>query len=112
MVRRVEIFRNAGHHAGQGGGIRRHRAADRASRDAVVLRQVARTGSRELFTLAVLAIALGLAFGSAKLFGVSYALGAFFAGMVLNESELSHKAATNSCRCRTPLPCCSLCRSA
>ncbi len=61
-----------------------------------VLRQVARTGSRELFTLAVLAIALGLAFGSAKLFGVSYALGAFFAGMVLNESDLSHKAATNS----------------
>jgi CPA2 family monovalent cation:H+ antiporter-2 len=60
-----------------------------------LLRQVARTGSRELFTLAVLAIALGIAFGSAKLFGVSFALGAFFAGMVLNESSLSHKAATN-----------------
>lgn len=61
-----------------------------------VLRQVARTGSRELFTLSVLAIALGLAFGSAKLFDVSFALGAFFAGMVLNESELSHKAAADS----------------
>lgn len=61
-----------------------------------ILRQVARTGSRELFTLCVLAIALGLAFGSAELFGVSFALGAFFAGMVLNESDLSHKAATNS----------------
>ena len=60
------------------------------------LREVAGTGSRELFTLAVLAIALGIAFGAAELFGVSFALGAFFAGMVLNESELSHKAATNS----------------
>ena len=45
---------------------------------------------------AVLAIALGVAFGSAKLFGVSFALGAFFAGMLLNESELSHKAAADS----------------
>ncbi|MDX2080164.1 MAG: cation:proton antiporter [Terrimicrobiaceae bacterium] len=61
-----------------------------------VLRQAARTGSRELFTLAVLAGALGIAFGSAKLFGVSFALGAFFAGMVMHESDLSHKAATNS----------------
>lgn len=61
-----------------------------------LLRQVARTGSRELFTLCVLALALGLAYGSAELFGVSYALGAFFAGMVLHESDLSHKAATNS----------------
>ena len=61
-----------------------------------LLKQVARTGSRELFTLAVLSIALGIAFGSAMLFGVSMALGAFFAGMVLNESALSHKAATNS----------------
>jgi CPA2 family monovalent cation:H+ antiporter-2 len=61
-----------------------------------LLRQVARTGSRELFTLSVLAVALGVAFGSAKLFGVSFALGAFFAGMVLNESDLSHKAAANS----------------
>ena len=61
-----------------------------------LLRQVARTGSRELFTLSVLAIALGLAYGSAKIFDVSFALGAFFAGMVLNESDLSHKAAANS----------------
>ena len=58
-----------------------------------VLHYVAHTGSRELFRLAVLAIALGVAFGSAKLFGVSLALGAFFAGMVLSESELSHAAA-------------------
>jgi hypothetical protein len=61
-----------------------------------LLRQVARTGSRELFTLGVLAVALGIGFGSAELFGVSYALGAFFAGMVLHESDLSHKTATNS----------------
>src|SRR3546814_5505029 len=54
------------------------------------------TGSRELFTLAVLSIALGIAVGSAELFGVSFALGAFFAGMLLNESELSHKAAQDS----------------
>ncbi len=60
------------------------------------LERVAATGSRELFTLSVLAIALGVAFGSAKLFGVSFALGAFFAGMLLNESELSHKAANDS----------------
>ncbi len=61
-----------------------------------VLRQVARTGSRELFTLSVLAVALGIAYGSAVLFGVSFALGAFFAGVVLNESDLSHQAAANS----------------
>jgi len=54
---------------------------------------VERTGSRELFTLAVVALALGVAFGSAKLFGVSFALGAFFAGVVVNESDLSHRAA-------------------
>lgn len=60
-----------------------------------LLRQVARTGSRELFTLSVLTVALGIAFGSAKLFGVSFALGAFFAGVVLSESHLSHKAAAN-----------------
>ncbi len=62
----------------------------------LVLERVAGTGSRELFTLSVLAIALGIAFGSALLFGVSFALGAFFAGMLLNESELSHKAANDS----------------
>lgn len=61
-----------------------------------VLERVAGMGSRELFTLSVLAIAMGIAFGSAELFGVSFALGAFFAGMVLNESELSHKAAEDS----------------
>ncbi len=61
-----------------------------------ILERTASTGSRELFTLSVLAIALGVAFGSATLFGVSYALGAFFAGMLLNESELSHKAANDS----------------
>jgi monovalent cation:H+ antiporter-2, CPA2 family len=61
-----------------------------------LLRQAARTGSRELFTLAVLALSVGIAFGAAKLFGVSFALGAFFAGVVLNESDLSHKAASNS----------------
>lgn len=58
-----------------------------------VLAKSASTGSRELFTLAVLALALGIAFGAVKLFEVSFALGAFFAGMVLNESELSHRAA-------------------
>ena len=61
-----------------------------------LLRHAARTGSRELFTLAVLALSVGIAYGAASLFGVSFALGAFFAGMVLNESDLSHKAATNS----------------
>lgn len=58
-----------------------------------VLHWVAHTGSRELFRLSVLAIALGVAFGSAELFGVSFALGAFFAGMILAESQLSHQAA-------------------
>lgn len=58
-----------------------------------ILHYVAHTGSRELFRLSVLAIALGVAFGSATLFGVSFALGAFFAGMVLAESQLSTQAA-------------------
>ena len=57
---------------------------------------VARTGSRELFTLCVLAAALGVAYGSAKLFDVSFALGAFFAGMMMRESEFSHRAAEES----------------
>jgi len=61
-----------------------------------ILRKVAGTGSRELFTLCVLAIALGVAYVSSTWFGVSIALGAFFAGMLLNESELSHKAAADS----------------
>ncbi|AEI74704.1 Inner membrane protein ybaL [Candidatus Moranella endobia PCVAL] len=58
-----------------------------------VLAKSASTGSRELFTLAVLALAMGIAFGAVEFFGVSFALGAFFAGVVLNESELSHRAA-------------------
>ncbi|MCP1121129.1 cation:proton antiporter domain-containing protein [Robbsia andropogonis] len=58
-----------------------------------VLSQIVKTGSKELFTLGVLAIALGVAFGSASIFGVSFALGAFFAGMILGESEMSHDAA-------------------
>ena len=61
-----------------------------------LLWQVAGTGSRELFTLAVVAAAVGIAYGSAELFGVSFALGAFFAGMVLRESPLSHRAAQES----------------
>lgn len=61
-----------------------------------ILEYVAGLGSRELFTVCVLAIALGVAFGAAALFDVSFALGAFFAGMLLNESELSHKAAQDS----------------
>jgi CPA2 family monovalent cation:H+ antiporter-2 len=61
-----------------------------------LLHYIAHTGSRELFRLAVLAIALGVAYGAAVLFGVSFALGAFFAGMVLSESELSHRAAEES----------------
>nr|WP_222857407.1 cation:proton antiporter [Rhizobium herbae] len=61
-----------------------------------LLTLVARTGSRELFTLTVLAIALGIAFGSATIFGVSFALGAFFAGVIMSESHLSHRAAADS----------------
>ena len=58
-----------------------------------LLHYVAHTGSRELFRLAVLAIALGVAYGAARLFDVSFALGAFFAGMILSESALSQRAA-------------------
>jgi len=61
-----------------------------------ILWQVARTGSRELFTLCVIAAAVGIAYAATKLFGISFALGAFFAGMVLRESELSHRAANES----------------
>ncbi len=61
-----------------------------------ILHYIAHTGSRELFRLAVLAVALGVAFVAAELFGVSFALGAFFAGMVLSESELSQRAAEES----------------
>lgn len=61
-----------------------------------LLERVAREGSRELFTLAVLAIALGIAVGAAAIFGVSFALGAFFAGVVISESDLSHQAASDA----------------
>ncbi|NDZ17870.1 Kef family K(+) transporter [Variovorax sp. WS11] len=61
-----------------------------------LLWEVARTGSRELFTLSVVAAAIGIAYGASALFGVSFALGAFFAGMVMRESEFSHRAARES----------------
>ena len=61
-----------------------------------LLWQIAGTGSRELFTLAVVATAIGIAYGAAVLFSVSFALGAFFAGMVMRESEFSHRAAEES----------------
>ncbi len=61
-----------------------------------LLWQVADTGSRELFTLCVVTAAISIAYGATVLFGVSFALGAFFAGMVLRESRLSHRAATES----------------
>lgn len=61
-----------------------------------LLWQVAHTGSRELFTLAIITAAISIAFGAAQLFGVSFALGAFFAGMVMRESEFSHRAAHES----------------
>lgn len=61
-----------------------------------VLKLVAATGSRELFTLAVVLIAIGIAYGATAIFEVSYALGAFFAGMVMQESRYAHRAAKNS----------------
>jgi CPA2 family monovalent cation:H+ antiporter-2 len=61
-----------------------------------LLHAIAHTGSRELFRLSVLAVALGVAFAAAELFGVSFALGAFFAGMVMSESELSQRAAAET----------------
>lgn len=61
-----------------------------------VLWQISRTGSRELFTLTVIVAAIGIAYGAAQLFSVSFALGAFFAGMVMRESEFSHRAAEES----------------
>jgi CPA2 family monovalent cation:H+ antiporter-2 len=61
-----------------------------------ILHYAAHTGSRELFRLAVLCVSLGIAFGSAELFGVSFALGAFFAGMILAESPLSQQAANET----------------
>jgi CPA2 family monovalent cation:H+ antiporter-2 len=61
-----------------------------------ILHYIAHTGSRELFRLAVLSLALGVAFAAAELFGVSLAIGAFFAGMILSESPLSQRAAEES----------------
>lgn len=61
-----------------------------------LLWQIARTGSRELFTLSIIASAIGIAYGAAQLFSVSFALGAFFAGTVMRESEFSHRAAEES----------------
>ena len=73
-----------------------------------LLHAVAHSGSRELFRLSVLAIALGVAFGASMLFDVSFALGAFFAGMILSESELSQRAAQESLPLRSC--CASRCR--
>ena len=61
-----------------------------------LLWQISKTGSRELFTLCVIAVAVSIAYGASVLFGVSVALGAFFAGLVLRESEFSHRAAEES----------------
>lgn len=61
-----------------------------------LLTHVARTGSRELFTLAVLAVSLGVAVGASALFGVSFALGAFVAGVVISESDLSYRAGADA----------------
>jgi CPA2 family monovalent cation:H+ antiporter-2 len=61
-----------------------------------LLHAIAHSGSRELFRLSVLAVALGVAFAAAALFDVSFALGAFFAGMVMSESELSQRAAAET----------------
>ncbi|HJQ20665.1 MAG TPA: cation:proton antiporter [Gemmatimonadaceae bacterium] len=61
-----------------------------------ILWQIAGSGSRELFTLAVISSGLGIAYGASSVFGVSFALGAFFAGVVMNESALSHRAAEES----------------
>jgi CPA2 family monovalent cation:H+ antiporter-2 len=61
-----------------------------------VLWHVARTGSRELFTLSVVTTAIGIAYGAAEIFSVSFALGAFFAGSVMRESEFSHRVAQQS----------------
>ena len=79
----------------------------------VFLGWVAATRSRELFTLSVLAVALGIGVGSATLFGTSMALGAFLAGMIVNQSAYSHRAAIELSRCATLSPSLlRLCRNA
>ena len=75
----------------------------------LILHYVAHSGSRELFRLSVLVLALGVAFGSAELFGVSFALGAFFAGMVLAESPSASRPRRKRCRCGTRSRCCFSC---
>ena len=77
-----------------------------------ILHYVAHTASRELFRLAVLTLSLGVAFAAAHVFDVSFALGAFFAGMILSESELSLAPPRKRCLCATRSPSCSSCRSA
>jgi CPA2 family monovalent cation:H+ antiporter-2 len=61
-----------------------------------LLQKIANTRSRELFTLSILSVALGIAVGSAQLFGVSMALGAFLAGMVVGQSDFSARAAADA----------------
>lgn len=62
----------------------------------IMLAEVNKTGSRELFTLSVLVAAIGVAFGAAKFFDVSLALGAFFAGMIINTSKLNEEVAARA----------------
>ena len=90
---RLIVAAHARDHARQAVHLRRHRAHHRPACRAVDFSQAARTGSHELFTLSVLAVALGIAYFSAKFFDVSFALGAFCAGIVLAKSELIHRAA-------------------
>ncbi len=71
-----------------------------------LLKRVDSTGSAELFTLAVVTLAMGVAYGASELFGCSFALGAFFAGVVINQSDFHHRAAIPCCPCNMPLgPC-------
>ena len=80
----------------EGGRLPRAHVRGRAARRPWLLEHVARLGSRELFTLTVLAIALGVGTIASQLFGMSFALGAFVAGAVVSESELSHRAAADA----------------
>lgn len=73
-----------------------------------VLWLVARTGSQELFILTVVAVAVGVAFGAATLFDVSFAISTIFTGMMTREAEFSHRTADETFRCATRLRCCSL----
>ena len=104
LWRRARPDRAEGRRAG-----RLHRCRRRA-RHPVAARHVAATRSRELFTLTVLVLALGIAVGSALVFGVSMALGAFLAGMVVGRRSTACGRHPKRCRCATPSPCCSSCR--